>query len=192
MSNSNIELIQGLYAAIGRGDIGTIINALSSDVDWRINGRREDYPLLGSWNGQNEVRKFFQALSEYEETVGVLAAGILRLGRSRLRARPLCVENPQNRSYGRERLGACVSRFVGARSSPFVNSRTQRNSPQLFAGRRGHARHCARLSALFTGGVDGLIRRFVAPSEEGSIDSSMRQRAVRLFPRCDASRDVAG
>jgi uncharacterized protein len=67
MSSANIALVQSLYAAFGRGDISTIINALSPDVDWTVNGRRKDYPLLGSWKGSSEVQKFFQGVAEHEE-----------------------------------------------------------------------------------------------------------------------------
>ncbi len=67
MSSVNIALVQSLYAAFGRGDIATIINALSPDVDWSVNGRRKDYPLLGSWKGSSEVQKFFQGVAEHEE-----------------------------------------------------------------------------------------------------------------------------
>jgi ketosteroid isomerase-like protein len=67
MSSANIAFIQSLYAAFSRGDIATIINALSPDVDWSVNGRRKDYPLLGSWKGSNEVQKFFQGVAEHEE-----------------------------------------------------------------------------------------------------------------------------
>jgi hypothetical protein len=38
-------------------------------VDWTVNGRRKDYPLLGSWRGQSEVQKFFQGVAEHEEAV---------------------------------------------------------------------------------------------------------------------------
>jgi ketosteroid isomerase-like protein len=67
MSSANIAFIRSLYAAFSRGDIATIINALSPDVDWSVNGRRKDYPLLGSWKGSNEVQKFFQGVAEHEE-----------------------------------------------------------------------------------------------------------------------------
>jgi uncharacterized protein len=67
MSNANITLVQGLYAAFGKGDIATLIAGLAADVDWSVNGRRKDYPLLGSWNGQSDVQKFFQGVAEHEE-----------------------------------------------------------------------------------------------------------------------------
>ena len=44
MSNANIAFVQSLYAAFGKGDIATIIAALTPDVDWTVNGRRKDYP----------------------------------------------------------------------------------------------------------------------------------------------------
>jgi uncharacterized protein len=67
MSNSNIGFVRSLYAAFGKGDIATIIAGLASDVDWAVNGRRSDYPLLGSWKGQSEVKKFFAGVAEHEQ-----------------------------------------------------------------------------------------------------------------------------
>jgi uncharacterized protein len=66
---TNIAFVQSLYAAFGRGDIAAVIAGLAADVDWTVNGRRKDYPLLGSWRGQGEVQKFFQAVAEHEEAV---------------------------------------------------------------------------------------------------------------------------
>jgi len=67
MSSANIAFVQSLYAAFGKGDIAAIIAGLAADVDWGVNGRRKDYPLLGSWKGQSEVQKFFQGVAEHEE-----------------------------------------------------------------------------------------------------------------------------
>jgi ketosteroid isomerase-like protein len=67
MSGANITFVQGLYAAFGRGDIATIINGLTSDVDWDVNGRRKDYPLLGNWKGKGAVEEFFRGVVEHEE-----------------------------------------------------------------------------------------------------------------------------
>jgi ketosteroid isomerase-like protein len=66
MSNANIAFIQSLYAAFGRGEIATIIAGLAPDVDWNVNGRHKDYPLLGSWKGPSEVQKFFKLVAETE------------------------------------------------------------------------------------------------------------------------------
>jgi len=67
MSAANIAFVQSLYAAFGRGDIATIINGLAADVDWTVNGRRKDYPLLGNWKGPAGVQTFFQGVAEHEE-----------------------------------------------------------------------------------------------------------------------------
>ncbi|MGA7486987.1 MAG: nuclear transport factor 2 family protein [Xanthobacteraceae bacterium] len=67
MSSANITFVQSLYAAFGRGDIATIIAGLTSDVDWTVNGRRQDYPLLGRWKGRDEVVKFFQDVAIHGE-----------------------------------------------------------------------------------------------------------------------------
>jgi ketosteroid isomerase-like protein len=67
MSNANIAFVQSLYAAFSKGDIATIIAGLAADVDWGVNGRRKDYPLLGSWKGSADVQKFFQGVAEHEE-----------------------------------------------------------------------------------------------------------------------------
>ncbi len=67
MSTANVTIVQGLYAAFGRGDIATIIAGLAPDVDWAVNGPRKDYPLFGTWKGQGEVRKFFDLLAETED-----------------------------------------------------------------------------------------------------------------------------
>jgi len=67
MSQADVSLIQSLYAAFGRGDIATIIAALTPDVDWRLNGSRSDHPLLGSWQGQKGVQAFFDELAQVQD-----------------------------------------------------------------------------------------------------------------------------
>jgi ketosteroid isomerase-like protein len=67
MSNANIAFVQSLYAAFNRGDIAAIIAGLTPDVDWKVNGSRQDYPLLGSWKGPSEVRAFFEGVAQHQE-----------------------------------------------------------------------------------------------------------------------------
>jgi ketosteroid isomerase-like protein len=69
VSSANVDFVQSLYAPFGRGDIATIINALAPDIDWFVNGRREDYPLLGPRKGPAEVQQFFHGIAENQETV---------------------------------------------------------------------------------------------------------------------------
>lgn len=69
MSSANIALVQSLYAAFGRGDIDAIVAASAPNIRWEVVGRKEDYPILGVWNGSKEVRSFFRTVAEAQETV---------------------------------------------------------------------------------------------------------------------------
>jgi ketosteroid isomerase-like protein len=64
MSNANITLVQNLYGAFGQGDIATIINGLTTDVDWHSGGRASDYPGFGPRKGHAAVQEFFKIIGE--------------------------------------------------------------------------------------------------------------------------------
>jgi ketosteroid isomerase-like protein len=64
MSNANIALVQNLYGAFGRGDIATIVNAMTPDVDWHSGGRASDYPGFGPRKGKAQVQEFFKIIGE--------------------------------------------------------------------------------------------------------------------------------
>ena len=66
MGNANVSLVQDLYAAFGRGDVAAIISACAPDVDWRVVGRRADYPTLGEWRGPDGVAQFFKVAADLE------------------------------------------------------------------------------------------------------------------------------
>jgi ketosteroid isomerase-like protein len=67
MSNANITLVQGLYAAFSSGDIATVVAGATPDIDWVVNGRRSDFPTLGAWPGQGGMQKFFASITEHQE-----------------------------------------------------------------------------------------------------------------------------
>ena len=71
MSNDNVSLVQSLYAAFGRGDIDTILAALTPDVSWESIGRPEDFPTLGPRHGIDGVRDFFRLVAESLEFSGI-------------------------------------------------------------------------------------------------------------------------
>ena len=64
MSQANISLVQSLYAAFGRGDIATIVNAGTPDIHWEEVGRRSDYPGFGVRKGRAGVQEFFQVVAD--------------------------------------------------------------------------------------------------------------------------------
>ena len=67
MSAANIALVQGLYAAFGRGDIAHIVAALAPDVSWQVIGRPSDYPTFGARKGQPAVSEFFRLVAENQD-----------------------------------------------------------------------------------------------------------------------------
>lgn len=67
MSAANFSLVQGLYAAFGRGDIDHIVSAMSPDVTWDVNGRAQDYPTLGKRKGREAVRAFFKLVADNQQ-----------------------------------------------------------------------------------------------------------------------------
>jgi uncharacterized protein len=64
MSNANVTLVQRLYDAFGKGDVATILNGLTPDVDWHSGGRVSDYPAFGPRKGQKEVQEFFKIVAD--------------------------------------------------------------------------------------------------------------------------------
>jgi ketosteroid isomerase-like protein len=62
----NTALIQKVYAAFARGDIQTIMNSLTADVDWALEGPAI-IPFSGRRKGGAEVLGFFQALAETQQ-----------------------------------------------------------------------------------------------------------------------------
>jgi ketosteroid isomerase-like protein len=67
MSAANVTLVQGLYAAFGRGDIAAIVAAMAPEVSWEVVGRPQDYPILGARKGQQAVGEFFRLVNEQQE-----------------------------------------------------------------------------------------------------------------------------
>ncbi|MBI3803214.1 MAG: nuclear transport factor 2 family protein [Nitrospirae bacterium] len=58
----NIEVVQKMYAAFGKGDIPTIINSLTEEVDWQMIGPKE-IPHAGPHRGRDQVAAFFEKVA---------------------------------------------------------------------------------------------------------------------------------
>ncbi|MEA2978073.1 MAG: uncharacterized protein QOF19_3593 [Alphaproteobacteria bacterium] len=63
MTNANVTLAQSLYAAFGRGDIATLVNAMAPDSTWEMVGRPADFPTFGLRKGPAGVKTFFDTVS---------------------------------------------------------------------------------------------------------------------------------
>jgi len=58
----NVEKIKAMYAAFARGDVATILGALTEDVEWTLEGPAI-IPFAGARRGPGDVAGFFQALA---------------------------------------------------------------------------------------------------------------------------------
>jgi uncharacterized protein len=63
----NVQAVQQMYAAFGRGDLSALLTGFADDVDWQVAGPT-DIPICGSRQGREEVAQFFQALGAALET----------------------------------------------------------------------------------------------------------------------------
>ena len=63
--SKNIETVQGIYAAYGRGDMKFILDQLHDDVTWGIESvATGEVPQYGILRGKQNVAKFFGAFAE--------------------------------------------------------------------------------------------------------------------------------
>lgn len=58
-----IDTVQRIYAAFGRGDVPTILDALAEDVDWEHDSFPNPVPWLQPLTGRAQVPRFFEALN---------------------------------------------------------------------------------------------------------------------------------
>lgn len=58
-----VQVVQDLYAAFGRGDMEAILSTLDENVDWHFNGRAQDVPFAGRWQGHAKAVDFFRTVA---------------------------------------------------------------------------------------------------------------------------------
>jgi ketosteroid isomerase-like protein len=68
MSQPPADVISGLYAAFGRGDIPAILATIDEDIDWRV---PQNLPHGGHFSGREAVGRFFQGIGEHWENLQV-------------------------------------------------------------------------------------------------------------------------
>jgi uncharacterized protein len=64
MTNPKITTVQDIYAAFGRGDVATILECVTDDVDWASEPEGAA-PWHGIHRGKTELPHFFHALAEH-------------------------------------------------------------------------------------------------------------------------------
>ena len=60
---TNLDVVQQTYAAVGRGDIPALLELLSDDVEWTLQGPSA-IPWAGTHPGREGVGGFFSLLGE--------------------------------------------------------------------------------------------------------------------------------
>ena len=58
-TDQNLDAVQRLYAAYGRGDVDAVLAELSDDVDWAAEASGTAVPWWGPHRGKAEVPRFF-------------------------------------------------------------------------------------------------------------------------------------
>jgi ketosteroid isomerase-like protein len=65
--NENVQKMQSLYEAFGRGDIATILNSLADDVSWGTDSVATEIPWYRVRSGAAGVGDFFETLAREVE-----------------------------------------------------------------------------------------------------------------------------
>ena len=63
-AQDNLATIQTVYRAFGEGDVQTILDNLTDDVDWATDSATGVAPWHGPKHGKDEVAGFFGAIAE--------------------------------------------------------------------------------------------------------------------------------
>ena len=65
---SNIQTVQSIYAAFGRGDVPTILGHLHENIDWDYGLADAGVPWIRPRKSHEEVAMFFQSLQALDFT----------------------------------------------------------------------------------------------------------------------------
>ena len=91
----NVKVVQQVYAALGKGDITTVLSLLADDVEWSMPHPKETVPYGGKWQGREEVAQFFSVMHDSTEVRQVQLQEyisqndkVIVLGHMKLKAKP--------------------------------------------------------------------------------------------------------
>jgi ketosteroid isomerase-like protein len=63
ITQPNVDAVQRLYAAYGRGDVDAVLAEVADDVDWAAEAASNSVPWYGSHLGQAGVARFFAEIA---------------------------------------------------------------------------------------------------------------------------------
>jgi uncharacterized protein len=67
MSRANIAMVQDIYAAIACRNFEAATALMTTEVEWRINGRSDVCSTIGSWKTPEEVLNFFRLVADTQD-----------------------------------------------------------------------------------------------------------------------------
>jgi len=89
-TQTNIQTVESIYAAFGRGDVPAILERLHPDVEWELDAPPSDVPWLRPGRGREAALAFFQALGALDfsdfRVHAVMGAGPWVVGLMRVEA----------------------------------------------------------------------------------------------------------
>ncbi len=65
---TNVQIVEQIYAAFGRGDVPAILEHVAEDCDWEYDVAPNDIPWLQRRRGRGEIVGFFASLAAVEFT----------------------------------------------------------------------------------------------------------------------------
>ena len=68
-AEGNVKTVRTIYDAFGRGDIATILGALTDDVDWSSGAASRSAPWFGRRIGKDAVTGYFRSIGEAIEVL---------------------------------------------------------------------------------------------------------------------------
>ena len=108
MSENNIQKMQSLYAAFGRGDINTILSNVSDDADWGTDTVANAVPWYGIRRGREGVADFFATLDREVEFTTFEPKVFAAASRPGLRPRRHRLQSEEERTRSIDRLGSRI------------------------------------------------------------------------------------
>lgn len=70
-STENLQVVKNFYAALGKGEMSTVVEMLTEDAEWDMPHPRDLVPFGGKWQGKEEVKKFFGVMHDTVQMKGV-------------------------------------------------------------------------------------------------------------------------
>lgn len=62
----NLDSVQAIYEAFGRGDVDAILDHLADDVEWDLDAPGYGIPIFEPGTGKEHARRFFAAIQDLE------------------------------------------------------------------------------------------------------------------------------